>query len=100
MKQRVRGGTPDHGENLCLTCESATYRRGQRVSEEEMFCHALGGESGPRRVPFQVAECGSYRDKRMGRTDLFYRTAWLLIPDVGFIPPDEVRARQKRGEVV
>ena len=96
MKQRVRGGTPDHGENLCMTCESATWRRGHRVSEEQIFCHALSDN--PRPVPFQVAECSSYRDKRMGRTDGFYRTAWMLIPDVGFIPPDEVRRRQQKGE--
>jgi hypothetical protein len=100
MKQRVRGGTPDHGENLCLSCASSTVRRGHRVSEEEVFCHVFAGEnSGPQRMTFAVAECGAYRNKALARPDAFYKTAWVLIPDVGYIPPDEFRQKQKKGEV-
>lgn len=99
MKQRVKGGTPDHGENLCLSCASSTLRRGHRVSEEEIFCHALACEDGgPERMRFAVAECGSYRNKALARPELFYKTAWVLIPDVGYIPPDEFRLKQRKGE--
>lgn len=100
MKTIVRNGTPIHGENLCLTCSSCILRRGHRVSEEEIYCYAMSGEHGPRQVPFAVAECTSYRDKRLEHSDSYYSTAWVLIPDVGYVPPDEYRRRQQAGQAV
>lgn len=92
MKQLVKGGTPNHEENLCLSCSYSARRVGHSISQEEVFCRAFN-DDGYLRVPFKIAECTSYSDKNQVRADSFYSTGWTYIPTKGFFPPDGIRAK-------
>jgi len=58
LQIKIHGATPKGGKSLCLTCKRAAVVKGQNC-QEIIFC--LNGpfrEKG--RIPFKVAECGSY----------------------------------------
>jgi hypothetical protein len=48
-------------ESLCATCVWSTVRKGYRGGEAETFCRFVSPNS---LVPFSVAECTDYTDRR------------------------------------
>jgi len=62
-------------ESLCNSCIWAHIQRGFRESEEVVLCNY-----GPnmRQVPFAVAECTDYNDKRIPSRKDMEDIAWIL----------------------
>jgi hypothetical protein len=58
MKIQIKGGTPQHGESLCVTCQWAQIIRGFRESEELIICTSVYPNLG---VAFAVRECTRFR---------------------------------------
>ena|SRR5579884_1043802 len=54
MKIQIKGGTPQHGESLCATCQWAHIIRGFRESEELIICRSVYPNL---EVAFAVREC-------------------------------------------
>jgi hypothetical protein len=99
MHLKVHDGTPNHSEStLCHTCRWATIVKGRSVGHEIIKCNEIAG-----RVPFAVASCTEYNDRRMpSRADL-EDIAWVLRTDsktrtIGFVKPDPNRPRVARWD--
>jgi hypothetical protein len=62
VKVRIKGGTPEEGATLCVTCSWGLVRRGFGAAEEEIVCRATTPAG---RVPFRIGECSAYTDSRL-----------------------------------
>ncbi|HXA00300.1 MAG TPA: hypothetical protein VN025_21250 [Candidatus Dormibacteraeota bacterium] len=88
---KVKDGTPEGLEPLCSTCRSARIVKGFSASQMEFYC----GSSYPeRRVPFLVAECSAYDDKRIVSRRDMERIAWILVTktagrSIGFVTAEQ-----------
>lgn len=80
---KVKGGTPDSGKTLCLTCKHATIVRGQNM-EEVILCdsafYGTNGAHGSGIVPFKVAECTDYQLKTQPDKHEMEAIAWQITP--------------------
>lgn len=89
MRIKVRGGTANHGEpSLCETCRWSTVIRGTRLGDEIVECSQLSYHN--QRVPFPVASCSGYSDRRQASLREMEQLAWILRSDphrnqVGFV---------------
>ena len=99
---KVKDGTPEGLEPLCSTCRSARIVKGFSASQVEYYC----GASYPERcVPFLVAECSAYDDKRIvGRQDM-ERIAWILVTktagrSIGFVTAERFRQLEEEEEIL
>jgi hypothetical protein len=54
----IKGGTPQHGESLCKTCQWVHMLHGFRESQEVIICSYVDP---CREVMFAVCECNHYR---------------------------------------
>src|SRR5262245_20800761 len=95
---RVKGGTPEEGSSLCITCSWGVVRTGFRAAESETFCQAV--RSSPR-VPFKVRECTSYEDRRIPSLYSMEKIGWALLTksvgrSVGFVT--SAKFREIEGE--
>ena len=54
----IKGGTPQHGESLCKTCQWVHMVRGFCESQEVIICSYVDPS---REVTFAVCECNHYR---------------------------------------
>ena len=84
---RVRGGTPEEGSSLCVSCRWGTVRSGYRAAEAETCCRRV--EHSPR-VPFKVHECSSYDDRRIPSLCYMEKIGWVLLTksasrSIGFV---------------
>jgi hypothetical protein len=99
---KVKDGTPEGLEPLCSTCRSARVVKGFSASQVEFYCGASYPE---RHVPFLVAECSAYDDKRIVSKIDMERIAWILVTktagrSIGFVTADQFREMQGDEEEI
>ncbi len=71
---KIKGGTPAGAESRCDTCWWAHIQYGYKESEKLVFCtYGLF-----RKVPFAVAECSDYGDRRIPSRRDMEEIAWIL----------------------
>jgi hypothetical protein len=90
---KIKGGTPQGSETLCVTCRWAHIVKGYRASQEKIRCTWLA-DSPP--VPFPVSECSSYDDKRLPSKRDMEKIAWVLLTKktgrtIGFVTAKQFR---------
>lgn len=90
---RVKGGTPEEGSSLCVSCSWGTVRSGFRAAEVETFCRIV--EHSPH-VPFKVRECSSYEDRRIPSLYRMEKIGWVLLTksagrSIGFVTSAKFR---------
>lgn len=90
---KVKNGTPQGTETLCVTCRWAHIVKGFSVSQELIRCRALR-KVPP--VPFPVSECSSYDDKRLPSKWDMEKIAWVLLTKkagrtIGFVTAKQFR---------
>lgn len=73
--RKVYGGTPIGNESRCDTCAFARIIQGYSESEKVVICAAVEPAL---RVPFRVAECSSYEDKRLPDFLAMKQIAWPI----------------------
>ena len=73
--RKVYGGTPVGSESRCDTCAHARVIQGYAESERIVLCGAVEPSM---RVPFKVAECSTYEDKRLPCYWQLEKIAWDL----------------------
>jgi hypothetical protein len=73
---KVKDGTPQGAETLCVTCRWAHIVKGFRESEKEIFCRYLTDD---RPVRFPVSQCNSYDDRRIPSKRDMEQIAWILL---------------------
>ena len=73
---KVKDGTPQGAETLCVTCRWAHIVKGFRESEKEIFCRYLADD---RPVRFPVSQCNSYDDRRIPSKRDMEQIAWILL---------------------
>ncbi len=73
---KVKDGTPQGAETLCVTCRWAHIVKGFRASEKEIFCRYLADD---RPVRFPVSQCNSYDDRRIPSKRDMEQIAWILL---------------------
>ena len=74
-----RGDTPpDHGKNLCDTCNNATIIRGHAASQILVNCGAISFGSRRGMVPFPVSSCTAYEPRQTLSLHEMERMAYVL----------------------
>jgi hypothetical protein len=86
--RKVYGGTPHGTESRCDTCSYSRLIKGYAEKERIVYCDRLYD---PVVIPFKVAECSDYADRRL--PDLDYLEKNALIIEVrgkaaGFVPSE------------
>lgn len=94
---KVQGGTPQHGESMCLNCRTAQIVRGLADSSERVYCKAF---SVPPIMPQPVLSCNYFDDKRIPSRWDMEQIAWVLVTNkagkaVGFCSAEEFRRKQE-----
>ncbi len=84
---QVKGGTPRQEGTLCRTCRHGHIIKGFSASQENVFCRVFYIERG---IPYAVAECSEYDDKRLANKKDMEDIAWFLTTrkagrSVGFV---------------
>jgi hypothetical protein len=99
MHLKIVGGTAQHGEpSLCGTCRHATVVKGAALRDEIVECDRL---SSPRaRIPFPVASCSGYSDRRHPSLREMEEIAWILRTDarknrIGFVQARELKPQDR-----
>jgi hypothetical protein len=99
MRLKIVGGTAPHGEpSLCGTCRHATVVKGAALKDEIVECGRL---STPRsRIPFPVASCTGYSDRRQPSIREMEEIAWVLRTDpqrnqIGFVQARELKPEHR-----
>jgi len=90
---RVKGGAPEEGASLCVSCRWGIVRSGFSASETETFCRMVGHSP---RVPFKVRECSSYDDRRVPSLYHMEKIGWVLLTKsagrtIGFVTSAKFR---------
>lgn len=90
---KIKDGTPQGTETLCVTCRWAHVVKGFSASQEKTRCCWLA-DSPP--VPFPVSECSSYDDKRRPSKRDMEKIAWVLLTKkagrtIGFVSAKQFR---------
>lgn len=70
---KIQGGTAKGWEDLCATCRSAHRMKGQGESSERTYCYMMG-----KFIPFPLASCSSYEDRRQPSVEEMKKIAWTL----------------------
>jgi len=65
--RKVYGGTPQGNESRCDTCLYSRIVKGYAQSEQIVMCDRIYDL--PMRIPFKVAECSDYLDRRLPSFD-------------------------------
>ena len=90
---KIKGGTPQGSETLCVTCRWAHIVKGFNASQTQIRCTWIA--DGPP-VPFPVSECSSYEDKRLPSKRDMEKIAWVLLTKkagrtIGFVSAKQFR---------
>lgn len=90
---KIKGGTPQGSETLCVTCRWAHIVKGFSLSQVQIRCRWLHHDSP---VPFPVSECSSYDDKRLPSKCDMEKIAWVLLTKkagrtIGFVTAKQFR---------
>ena len=70
--RRVYGGTPQGSESRCETCINSRSIKGYAESERIVICDRFYPSMV---VPFKVAECNDYEDRRLPDYELLEKIA-------------------------
>ena len=94
--RKVYGGTRTGTESLCDTCRNAGIIQGYAESERIVIC---GRRDEALRVPFNVAECSDYDDKRQPVLWELKQIAWEVraqasTPKSGFVLASDLEKKQ------
>src|SRR5437762_11746161 len=73
---KVKDGTPQGAETLCVTCRWARIVKGFSLSQEEIHCGWLWRNP---LVQFPVSQCSTYDDKRLPSKCDMEKIAWILL---------------------
>jgi len=73
---KVKDGTPQGAETLCVTCRWARIVKGFSSSQQEVHCGWLWRN---RLVQFPVSQCSTYDDKRLPSKCDMEKIAWILL---------------------
>jgi hypothetical protein len=101
MHFKVVGGTSRHGESsLCATCRYATIIKGVALKDEIVECGQLASPHS--RVPFAVASCTGYSDRRAPSLRDMEDIAWVLRTDarknaIGFVRARDLSAEDRHA---
>ena len=99
MRLKIQGGTVQHGEpSLCVSCRHATVVQGPSLHDRIVDCGQLAG--GRSRVPFPVASCTGYSDRRQPTLREMEDVAWVLRTDsrskrIGFVQARDLKPRDR-----
>lgn len=90
---KIKDGTPQGSETLCVTCRWAHIVKGFSASQEQIRCRWLSQDPF---VPFPVSECSSYDDKRLPSKCDMEKIAWVLLTKkagrtIGFVTVKQFR---------
>lgn len=90
---KVKNGTPQGTETLCVTCRWAHIVKGFSASQEQIRCRWLSNDL---LVPFPVSERSSYDDKRLPSKCDMEKIAWVLLTKkagrtIGFVTAKQFR---------
>lgn len=73
--RKVYGGTPVGTASLCDSCVYSRLIRGYSERERIVYCDRLYD---PIAIPFRVAECSDYSDKRLPHIDELEKIALTI----------------------
>ena len=90
---KIKGGTPEGAQSLCVTCRWAHIVKGFSASQEQIYCRWLSHDP---LVPFAVSQCNSYDDKRISSRRDMEQIAWILLTkkagrNIGFVSAKQFR---------
>jgi hypothetical protein len=90
---KVKDGTPEGGQSLCVTCRWAHITKGFSESQEMIHCRWLAHDP---LIPFPVSQCSSYDDKRIPSKLDMEKIAWVLMTKkpgrtIGFVTAKQFR---------
>src|SRR5438132_7065742 len=90
---KVKDGTPQGAETLCVTCRWARIVKGFSLSQQEIHCGWLWRD---RLVRFPVSQCSTYDDKRLPSKCDMEKIAWILLTKktgrtIGFVTAKQFR---------
>jgi hypothetical protein len=98
--RKVYGGTPVGTESRCDTCIYGRIIQGYAESERIVLCRAT---EPPVSVPFKVAECTTYEDKRLPCYWEMQKIAWDVRPKgsvtkTGFVLASDLKKAQTQEQ--
>jgi hypothetical protein len=90
---KVKDGTPEGTQTLCVTCRWARIVKGFSSSQQEIHCGWLYRN---RLVRFAVSQCSAYDDKRLPSKHDMEKIAWILMTKkagrtIGFVTAKQFR---------
>ena len=90
---KIKGGTPEGAQSLCVTCRWAHIVKGFSASQQQIYCRWLSHDP---LVPFAVSQCNSYDDKRISSRRDMEQIAWILLTkkagrNIGFVSAKQFR---------
>jgi hypothetical protein len=90
---KIRGGTPEGAQSLCVTCRWAHIAKGFADSQQVTYCNGVR-PSIP--VRFPVSQCSSYDDRRVASKWDMEKIAWILLTkkagrSIGFVTAKQFR---------
>jgi len=90
---KVKDGTPQGTETLCVTCRWARIVKGFRLSHEEIHCGWLSRNP---LMQIPVSQCSTYDDKRLPSKRDMEQVAWILLTKkagrtIGFVTAKQFR---------
>ena len=95
---KVKGGTPIHGIHLCQSCQNGSFIKGHAESQVQWRCGYFD-----QWIRYPIAECSAYANSVLTKSNLFYKTAWILVPDkkgrLEAISPVEFKKRDRYGKM-
>jgi hypothetical protein len=91
---KIKGGTPEGVQSLCVTCRWAHIVKGFSASQETIRCRWLADNP---LVPFPVSRCSSYDDARLPCKRDMEKIAWILLTkkagrSIGFVTAKQFHA--------
>jgi hypothetical protein len=90
---RVKDGTPQGAETLCVSCRWAHIVKGFSASQVSVRCTGVAFHP---LVKFPVSQCSSYDDKRLPSKRDMEKIAWVLLTKkagrtIGFVTAKQFR---------
>lgn len=90
---KIKNGTPEGVDSLCVTCRWGHIVKGFRASEEIVRCRWLSYDPP---MQFPVSQCSSYDDRRLPSKCDMEKIAWILLTkkagrSIGFVTAKQFR---------
>jgi hypothetical protein len=84
---KIKDGTPEGGQSLCVTCRWAHIVKGFSASQEIVRCRWVADDP---LVQFPVSQCSSYDDRHLPCKRDMEKIAWILLTktagrSIGFV---------------